>query len=292
MRGSEIPPLLGEQTRRERVRRELDFRRRQALRAYHALVRRPFAPQPLVVFTTSRSGSTWFCDLLSGINQGGPLPEHLRPRHFEYAIRTAEREELLRAWLEAVAGRLRRGRDGGSKLIWDYFPDLFPSNDAAAPRRTLAPLLNLKPFCLRLRRRDSVAQAVSRYRSSLTGIYHHYRGERGRPSAPGSDPAVSAAFAFDAAAIAHHEGILRRAEADLDGVVARLGTPVQEVIYEELAADPSAVLAPIVASLRQDLGSEAQSRRLQQALARVRIIRAESAEQHEWVHRYRAENDT
>jgi len=282
------PALLYELRRRERIRRGIDFRKRQALGVGRAVIGRARTPTPLLVFTTSRSGSTWFCELLFGLNQGGPLPEHLRPLHFEYAIPAPRRRELLRNWLAQISVLIRSGRDGGSKLIWDYFPELFSASDTANPRSALAPLLDLAPICLRLRRRDGAAQAVSRYRSARTGVYHHFR-TAGRPlSAERQAPDAPAAVVFDASAIAHHEGILQRAEAHLDGVVERLATPVLEVVYEELVADPRAVLLPIAARLRQDLGPGARELRVQRALDRARVVRAEDSQQREWAQRYRA----
>jgi LPS sulfotransferase NodH len=283
------PALLYELTGRDRLRREIDFWQRQALAAGRAVIGRARRPTPVLVFTTSRSGSTWFCELLFGINQCGPLPEHLRPSHFEFALAAAARRDLLDNWLEQVSALIRSGRDGGTKLIWDYFPDLLPARELTDPRRALAPLLDLAPVCLRLRRRDGIAQAVSRYRSARTGVYHHYRPAGRWPSAETGVADTRAAIAFDAAAIAHHEGILRRAEEHLDAFLGRLDAPVHEVIYEDLAADAHTVLRPIVARLRQDLDPAAQRRRLQRAMEGARLVRGDDPQQREWAQRYRAE---
>lgn len=287
---SSPPAILSEYTRRDRVALEVAFRKRQALGICRAAMGRTRAATPLLVLTTSRSGSTWLCELLASINQRGPLPEHLRPRHFEYALRAPDGEARLTAWLEEAALRIRRGRDGGSKLIWDYFPALVAASDAARLRATLAPLLALEPLCLRLRRRDLAGQAVSRYRAARTGIYHYQRRSGiGPPGAPDGAGAKAGADAFDVAAIGRHEAVLRRAEAQLDAVVASLGTPVHELVYEELAAAPRELLLPIAARLRADLGPRAQQRRLQRALDRARIQKSEDALQAQWTRRYRAE---
>jgi LPS sulfotransferase NodH len=284
------PAILSEYTRRDRIELEVAFRKRQVLGICRAAVGRRRAATPLLVLTTSRSGSTWLCELLSGINHRGPLPEHLRPQHLEYAIGSPDGRARLTAWLEEAALRIRSGRDGGSKLIWDYFPELFAASDAAKLRTALAPLLALAPACVRLRRRDLAEQAVSRYRASLTGVYHHQRrAGTGLLATQDGAGAQARATIFDAAAIARHEDVLRRAEAHLDAAIASLGRPVHELIYEELAAAPRELLLPITARLREDLDQRAQRQRLQRALDCARIQKTGDVLQTEWTRRYRAE---
>ena len=285
------PTLLEEFTWRDAVSRALAYRRRQALALCRAALGRARTPVPIVVFTTSRSGSTWLCELLFGINQCGPLPEHLRPRHFEYALRAEDGRQQLRHWLDEAAALVASSRDGGSKLIWDYFPDLFPTGDAEACRALLAPLLDAGPFSLRLRRRDTIAQAISRYRSSRTGVYHrHRRASRLPRAARDRAPAdLHEALAFDAAAIAHHADILQRAEAHLDAFFAATGLAVHEVVYEDLVARPHEVLLPIAAQLRIDLDAGGRQRRVQRALDRALIVKGEDAEQAAWRQRFLAE---
>ncbi len=293
MRDPAAPPLVPVRTPLKQLGSELAFRRRQVQAFGRAALGRGHCPKPLIVFTTSRSGSTWLTELLFGINQCGPLPEHLRPQHFEYALHAADGAGILRSWLQEAAALIRSGRDGGSKLIWDFFPDLLPASDPAASRTLLAPLLDLTPTCFRLRRRDRAAQAVSRYRSSLTGVFHRSR-QTSKPPRAGSgvsdlEAMVPASIEFDAEAIARHEDILRRADSHLDATVTGLGLTMHEVVYEELVAAPLDVLMPIAAHLRGDLGSRGQLRRVQRALDRALLVKAEDSERDEWQLRYRAE---
>lgn len=298
-RDPSAPGLLAERTWRDQAAQEFAHRKRQALALCRFAVGRSRQPSPLLVFTTSRSGSTWLCELLFGINQCGPLPEHLRPQHFEHALRSDDGPGQLKQWLEEAAALIRSGRDGGSKLIWDYFPDLFPDlvpdlvhdGDGAACAAMLGPLLDLAPACLRLRRRDGIAQAISRYRSSRTGVYHRHRrpGRLPRPAQPRAAAELAAPLAYDATAIAHHEDILTRAEAHLDAFIATRGLAVIEVVYEDLVANPQDVLLPIAARLRPDLDAGGQRRRVQRALERALIMKGEGAEQDEWRQRFLAE---
>jgi LPS sulfotransferase NodH len=290
---SKVPPLLGDRTFPRAVAQEMDFRKRQALAAGLATLGVRRAPRPLLVLTTSRSGSTWLSDLLSGINQSGPLPEHLRPQHFKFALAVADGQGLLRHWIEEAAALIRSRRSGGSKLIWDYFPELFPVGESASLRTTLTPFFELNPLCLRLRRRDKTAQAVSRYLSSQTGVYHSYKGHlslwrrrgKGKKLMADSGPLL----AYDAARIAHHEAVLQRAESHLDASIAAMDIELHELVYEDLMADPAGVLKPIVENLRPELTPGKQTLRLQRALRRTRLSKNENALLTEWRDRYNAE---
>lgn len=285
------PALMHELTWRDRARREANLWKRQLLCASRALAGRARTTPPLLVFTTSRSGSTWFCELLSGIKQCATLPEHLRPLHFQYALRASASEEVLQNYLKQASKLIHSGRDGGSKLIWDYFPELIPRIGIGSPCSILAPLIELSPFCLRLRRRDRISQAVSRYRSAQTGAYHNRRQPRLYPFAQQHPQQPVTVGTFDRAAIAHHDDILRRAEDHLDWFLEGLGTRVYEITYEELVADPSAVLLPIAARLRQDMSPSAQRLCVKRTLDRARIIKGEDSLQADWVQRFRAEQN-
>ncbi len=246
---------------------------------------------PVVVFTTSRSGSTWLCNLLFGINQCGLLPEHLRPIHFKSALGQPNGQHQLRILLDEAAALIGDRRYGGSKLIWDYFPELFPADESSELRAALAPLLDLDPVFLRLRRRDIAAQAVSRSLASQTGLYHRYRGQKGfiREASKRPIADVSSDPIYNLEKIEHHEEILKRAESHLDASIAGLGIAVHEIMYEQLAADPYSELQPVVASLRSDLSAENQARRLRRALSHATIAQSENVEKIDWLARYRAE---
>ena len=80
------------------------------------------------------------------------------------------------AYCYEAAALIGDRRYGGTKLIWDYFPELFQAGELSELRTALAPLLDLDPVFLRLRRGDIEAQAVSRSLASQTGVDHRYRG--------------------------------------------------------------------------------------------------------------------
>lgn len=286
-----MPPLFIERTLTARVKQEIAFRQRQ----WHALLlaakgqRKEHAPA--LVFTTSRSGSTWLCELLLNINQSGPLPEHIRPHHFKYAIQQTNGRDLLRDLLHEAAVLIQEKRYSGSKLIWDYFPTLFSESSVSGLKAMLAPLFDLEPICIRLRRRDIVAQAVSRYVSTQTGVYHTYRGSR-RPSSDVREQIVESAdpnLTYNMAEIKRHERILQCAESHLDARISDLGPAIYEIVYEDLLTDPSAVLQPLVARLRPRLSPKDQVTLLHNSLRNARVARNENVLQSNWLARYRAE---
>ena len=290
-KNSDMPALFEERLLFDTVKHELAFRSRQMRTMLLAAMGQRRAVSPVVVFATSRSGSTWLCNLLFGINQCGPLPEHLRPIHFKSALGQLKGRCQLRKLLDEAATLIRSRRYGGSKLIWDYFPQLFPLDESRDLQTALAPLQELNPVFLRLRRRDIAAQAVSRSLASQTGEYHRYRDKRNarRETARKVMSDTAAGPTYNSAQILQHERILKRAESHLDASISDLGILTQEIVYEELAADPYAALQPLVAVLRSELSPDRQARCLQRALSRASILRSDNAEQIEWLARYRAE---
>ncbi len=290
-KNSEMPALFEERLLLDRIKHELAFRGRQVRAILLAAMGQRRVISPVVVFTTSRSGSTWLCDVLFGINQCGLLPEHLRPIHFKSALSKPNGQHQLRILLDQAAALIGDRRYGGTKLIWDYFPELFQAGELSELRTTLAPLLDLDPVLLRLRRGDIEAQAVSRSLASQTGEYHRYRDKRKtrRETARQIMSDTAPGPAYDSAQIMQHEKILKRAESHLDASICELGILTREIVYEELAADPYAALQPLVAILRPELSPDRQARRLQLALSGASIVRSDSAERSDWLARYRAE---
>jgi len=290
-KGAEAPALFVQRSLTEKVRQESAYRGRQVRAILSAAMGQRRVISPVVVFTTSRSGSTWLCDVLFGINQCGLLPEHLRPIHFRSALSKPNGQHQLRILLDEAAALIGDRRYGGTKLIWDYFPELFQAGESSELRTALAPLLDLDPVFLRLRRGDIEAQAVSRSLASQTGSYHRYRVLKGfkRETSERLVAEVSSDPIYNLEQIEHHEEILKRAESHLDASIAGLGIAVHEIMYEQLAADPYSELQPVVASLRPELSAENQARRLQRALSRATIAKSENVEQIDWLHRYRTD---
>lgn len=287
----QMPSLLSERTFAVRVRQEIAFRKRQWRALLLAATGQRRVPTPVLVFTTSRSGSTWLCELLSNINQAGPMPEHIRPQHFKYAMGQPDGQHLLRNLLEDAAALIRNGRCSGSKLIWDDVPELFAESEVAALRNVLSPLSDLRPICLRLRRRDIAAQAVSRCLSSQTGIYHRYRGTGDDLTKTGGAVMenVGSQLIYDTVDIAHHEKVLQSAESHLEASISGLRLTVHEVVYEDLLADPGKVLEPLVTSLRPELSPAKRATLLLHTLQGVRVAKTQNTRQIEWLTRYRAE---
>ncbi|MBB4284621.1 Stf0 family sulfotransferase [Roseospira goensis] len=196
----------------------------------------------LVILSTPRSGSTLLCDLLY---RAGVCVAHEYFQPFQYLPALAARwgaHRDGRVDLPAYAAALRRHRTGpggwlGVNLHGHHLPVFLRIEEAFA---------DLRPHYVLLRRRDTVAQAVSYHIARTTGAW-------------------SAHFEATAPASYSFEGIdtaLRNivqwttwAEAFLKARTADART----VWYEDLVADPAAVLrslpgvpadAPVATDLR------------------------------------------
>lgn len=250
----------------------------------HRLMGRPL-PGPFIVLTTSRSGSTWFCSLISNALCIEPTREDFRPHHFqsfcEGQSSAADLLELARQSFRVtdVPPKL------GSKLIWDNVPELQRrlSEEEIAAFADL--YTQIEPRLLRLVRRDRVAQAVSRYIAARSGVFHKILPpRRGHP--PGDLPAAkptpedgirapldAADISYDFKAIKKHYDPLVRAELHLDQTIEQTGLPVHTVIYEELLEDPIKHLGAALNLLLGDAGLKPYlAQRVQKTVALERFV--------------------
>ena len=172
---AQLPALLAEQRPKQRALETMGFARRWLRWHRPRILGGRTQPRPVLVLTTSRSGSTWLCEMLARGSWAGPIPEHLRPPHFTYAMGIHDSGKCLAPVADTIATQMRSGFFGGSKLIWDYFPDLPALADPARCTEVLKPLLDLSPIIVRLQRDDRIAQAISRYRSANTSVFHDWQ---------------------------------------------------------------------------------------------------------------------
>jgi trehalose 2-sulfotransferase len=229
-----------------------------------------------VICATPRSGSTLLCALLRTAGAGAPGSWFRRQNMAEFAagwgLRGAEGGFDPEAYLAAA---IREGRGGSAcfalRLMWDHLGALSEVlGKAEAQAEDLA--AGFGPLCyVFLRRRDLVAQAVSRQRAESSGIWHLGIEEAAQPLEP----------RYDFASIL---GYLREAEADAQKwqawFAANALTPLQ-IWYEDLAAEPQAVARQVLAYVQPDL-----SLRGRLDVANRKMASAESAQ---WAERFRAE---
>ena len=238
------------------------------------------------ICATPRSGSTLLCDLLKQSGVAG------RPNSF---YRAQSIGDYLRRWgvepgeglafeRRYLAAALREGTGGtgmfGMRLhglslfeLLGRLAMLYPGERTDAAR--LATAFGT-PLYIRLRRRDKVAQAISRVKAEQSGLWHRHAdgGERERVK-PDEAPVYDSGKlgAVIAETIEH--------EAMWDAWAAGQGIVPLDVSYEELSADPARTLGMILSALGRDPAIAAQ--------VAVQTARLADAVSVEWAARYRAE---
>lgn len=241
-----------------------------------------------MICATPRSGSTLLCDILAGSGVAGRPNSFYRresivdfAEHFGVpATDGIEGKAFDRAYLDAVR---REGKGGtavfGVRLMWpsvaeasQRFARLFPglSSDAARFERAFG-----KQTFLFLSRADKVAQAVSRLKAEQTGLWHRAAdGSERERSFPPRPPA------YDGERLEHFIAETLAHEAEWRRWFHAEGIKPLSLTYEELSANPRAVLADVLSSLGQD------PRRA--AGVEVKTSRMADAESLAWAERYRA----
>jgi LPS sulfotransferase NodH len=226
-----------------------------------------------ILCATPRSGSTLLCALLRASGVAG-WPESW--------FRAEDRAEWAAEWRVGpgfdpyLAGALAAGRGAngvfGLRLMWETLAELMGDLRAGTAEgsdlehlvRAFGPLQ-----FIHLRRGDLVAQAVSRHRAEMSGIWHLGIEEAENPVRPVYDVDRIRGFVDEA----------RAGNAGWARWFADQGVTPLQLAYEDLAADPPGsaglVLEFLGLTARQKL--EAPNRRMADA---------ESAA---WVRRFRAE---
>ncbi|HEY9010911.1 MAG TPA: Stf0 family sulfotransferase [Devosia sp.] len=213
-----------------------------------------------VICATPRSGSTLLCDLLTATGVAGRPNSFYRRQSIanwieRFGLSTAGGTggpDFERAYLAATIAE-GTGDTGcfGTRMMAETRGELLARLDGLYPglptdvarfEAAFGPLLYIH-----LSRPDRLAQAISRVRAEQTGLWHMNadRSERERVKQP--QPAV-----YDADRLA----------AEIDAIVAddtgwnawfrQQGIEPVRVTYEELAADPRAVIARILLALGRD----------------------------------------
>lgn len=240
-------------------------------------------PRPFLILTTSRSGSTWLCDLLSKALCIEPVREDFRPQHYQAFLAGELDSRDLLEMAQTCFDTERLVPRAGSKLIWDSIPMLEQRLGEAEKGELLALFRRIQPGLIRLKRQDRVAQAVSRFLATQTRVYHRIRhegpGMSGDSATPGDHSAASRdAVSYDFDSILRHYRPLVRAESHLDTVLTRAQLPLHTVSYEQLLATPVPVLANALHFLsRQEDALPQQTRLARRTLGSSRLVPTSSA---------------
>ncbi len=216
--------------------------------------------QSYVICTSPRSGSTLLCSLLAATGRAGDPDSHFHTpsraawlKNYDLKAEAfADERALLTALFDA--GRAAGSGDTalfGLRLQRESAPYFFQQlallhpevpSDRDRFRTTFG-----ETFFIHLTRGDKLGQAISLIKAMQTGLWHKAPDgtELERLSEP-QDPE------YDAGKIAHHLAELTGFDKAWMTWFADEGIDPLRVSYEELSADPSAVLARILEGLELD----------------------------------------
>jgi LPS sulfotransferase NodH len=246
--------------------------------------------QSYIICGTPRSGSTLLCGMLANARCGRPDSYFGRPWLLDFARDLGVSNDgdvdgldFNRRYLDAV---LTDGRRGGSnifglRLMFDTVEDLsarldplFPGLDNAPQRFERA---FGRPLYIYLSREDKVAQAVSLYKASRTGLWHRAAdGSEMERTAPHQDAD------YDADKIGATVAELSAQDRGWhDWFAAHAIAPLQ-LKYEDLSRDPRSNLRKVLTALGRDASLADHS-----TPATARLADEESAR---WVARFREES--
>ena len=215
-----------------------------------------------IICTSPRSGSTLLCGLLAATGVAGRPDSHFHGPSLDRWITVcdlagrsfASRHDALLAVFRAVRER-GTGGNGifGLRMQWGSFPaftdaltDLHPDGPDDAGRieaefgRTLF---------VHLTRPDKIDQAISRVRAEQTGLWHRRADgtELERLAAPTEAH-------YDRGVIARHVDELTTSDVAWNDWFDRQDIDPLRLTYDELARDPAAALARLLAALDLDPG--------------------------------------
>jgi len=242
-----------------------------------------------IICATSRSGSTLLCKLLTATGVAGKPESYFHlPSVSGWAIdydvpsREADtKQQVMRAILAQVRQQGSNGTNVfGLRLMrksFDYLMEqldgLFPClpSDAARFERAFG-----RTLYIHLSRDDKIAQAVSVVKAMQTGLWHIAPdGTELERAAPSRQPV------YDADHIEREIAELTAYDADWEHWFKKERLQPLRVTYQELADNPSAILARILHSLGLD--SDAADN------VRPGVGKLADATSRDWVKRYQAE---
>ncbi len=127
------------------------------------------------IFSTPRSGSSFFCSLLQ--NNGLGLPkEHLRNEPAYLMNRRQQGGFSLITFFETIAKHSTKNGYFGTKIIGHFLEDVIKASDEEEKKYFLKEWLPKFKY-IYLYRSDKVLQAISVYRAQETKFWHQWHGD-------------------------------------------------------------------------------------------------------------------
>jgi len=188
-----------------------------------------FAParRKVGMLFTSRSGTTFFVDVLNRTGRFGELREHLNP----YRQRTGVKKWKVGSMPDYLAETVRRSTS----------PDgIFGFKGTVEALLPLAQVGELPDRVrewswITVRRRDVIAQAVSLFRAKSTGVWHAVGRLAGRPPMP----------PYDFAGIEKQLELIQRKQGQIERFIAHHDLTPLRLVYEDFKDDPADALRAV-----------------------------------------------
>ena len=200
---------------------------------------------PFAIISTSRAGSTWFCEVVRQTFHLNLFREDFNPNVFSLLKdETISTGEFL-AWARILILSRVRGNHPYTKLIWDNVPALLKLLNKEESDLMIGILDKLKPSLIRLRRKDQVAQAVSRFIAGKTGVWHIKSRKKKKSWKQLFLPAPIQQVEYDFSKIKLHYDLLKRVDTHLDGIFSNSGFQKLQIDYEEFIDSPEQYLTEI-----------------------------------------------
>lgn len=245
-----------------------------------------------VLCGTPRSGSTLLCEMLAATGVAGRPNSYFRREDIEvwanaWGVPHSQGVEGLEFDRDYLAAMRREGTAGtgvfGLRLMWESVADAARRlGRALAAERDVAQSLEAAfgpTLYVHVSRRDKLAQAVSRVRAEQSGLWHLAADGSVLEGTTSPRPVI-----YDGGRIAELVAELENDEAAWRAFFEERGISPLRLVYEDVAADPSAALASVLAALGLD-----------SSVARevpVRTARTSNGESRLWIERFRQENGT
>lgn len=229
-----------------------------------------------LICATQRCGSTLLTELLARTGVAGAPNEYL----LLWEQHAAKNDAVF--WRLAVQHTLKLGRtdngEWGAKVMANYFPGCMKQLRCAPEVKDLddwgvSQRAFESPRIIRIRRRDRVRQAVSRYIALQTSVYHiasEGAGDGDNAFLGGElqhkDKGYNQDVVFDFDRVDAHVRNIADEEAYWDRVLAASTQPIHEVLYEDFAKDKENTLLGVLDFLEiqppADLNVEDQMARM------------------------------
>ena len=241
-------------------------------------------PRPVIIMTTSRSGSTLLSELLVYALGAGGIKENLRANHLDRRTGEDATKVIVSRVIAQIVNEIDQKSIMGTKVIWDNFHAFEFLSTPHSIKEVFAPIFELKPVVLRLRREDRVAQAISRKIAVLTNRYHLSSSNAHLFSKifSGSRRTDLGSLEYNREAILKHMKVLNKAEKNLDHFFSEFEQDYILISYEELVQQPLVHLSRITERVFPSISRSLIEKRAKFGIINNELIPTRSNLNDEW----------